>query len=360
VIAGERERIRVELGDERSYDVVIGRGAAAELTAIDARSVVVLYDVAVEALAAQVIGAFGSRVTAVHGLAGGEEVKTLAVAGELFDWLAAAHLDRDAVLIAIGGGTVTDLGGFVAATFLRGIRWCAVPTTLLAAVDAAVGGKTAINLDAGKNLVGVFHHPSLVAIDPAAFATLDPRDIAAGLGESLKTALVADAELFAFFEREMDRALAADPDVLATIVAHCVAAKARVVAGDERERDDSGAGGRAILNFGHTVGHALEKTCGYGALRHGEAIVLGMRAALALSRERGLPPAVAARIDVLVRAIPAPQPLAAPEAIIAATASDKKRKAGKVRFILIRDIADPYIVDDVNEASVRAALTAIA
>jgi 3-dehydroquinate synthase len=360
VIAGERQRIRVELGDERSYDVAIGTGVVDELTAIDARTVVVLYDIAVEALAQRVIAAFGARVALQRGLIGGEDVKTWSVAGELFDWLAGAHIDRDAVLIVIGGGTVTDLGGFLAATYLRGLRWCAVPTTLLAAVDAAVGGKTAINLEAGKNLVGVFHHPSFVAIDPAVFATLDPRDIAAGVGEALKTALVADPELFAFLEGNMSRALAADPAVLATTVAHCVAAKARVVAGDERERDDRGAGGRAILNFGHTVGHALEKTCGYGALRHGEAVVLGMRAALALSRERGLAPALADRIAALVNAIPTPQPAASPDAVIAATASDKKRKAGKVRFILIRDIAQPYIVDDVNEASVRSALKVLA
>lgn len=359
MIAGQRRRVRVELGDERSYDVVIGAGALDELTALDARTVVVLYDVAVEALAQRVIAAFGSRVALARGLAAGEEVKTLAVAGELYDWLAAAHIDRDAVLIVIGGGTVTDLGGFVAATYLRGLVWCAVPTTLLAAVDAAVGGKTAINLAAGKNLVGAFHHPALVAIDPAAFATLDPRDVAAGVGEALKTALVADPELFAFLEREMPRALAADPEVLAVTVAHCVAAKARVVAGDERERDESGAGGRAILNFGHTVGHALEQTCGYGALRHGEAIVLGMRAALALSRARGLPAAQAERIAALVDAIPTPHPDAPLEGIIAATASDKKRKAGKVRFILIRDVAQPYIVDDVDEAALRTALTAI-
>lgn len=360
MIAGHRERIRVELGDERSYDVVIGHGAEDELASIDARTVVVLYDLAVEALAQRVIGAFGDRVAASRGLVGGEDVKTWSVAGELFDWLAAARLDRDAVLIAIGGGTVTDLGGFLAATYLRGLRWCAVPTTLLAAVDAAVGGKTAINLEAGKNLVGVFHHPALVAIDPTAFATLDSRDVAAGVGEALKTALVADPELFTFLEREMPRALAADPDVLATVVAHCVAAKAAVVAGDEFERDDSGAGGRAILNFGHTVGHALEKTCGYGALRHGEAVVLGMRAALALSRERGLPAAVATRIEALVNAIPTPHPQAAHDAVIAATASDKKRKAGRVRFILIRDIADPYIVDDVGDAALRSALNVIA
>jgi 3-dehydroquinate synthase len=360
VIAGERQRVRVDLGDERSYDVAIGPGAVDELAQIDARAVVVLYDVAVEALARRIGAAFGPRVVLERGLIGGEEVKTWSLAGELFDWLAAAHIDRDAVLIVIGGGTVTDLGGFVAATYLRGLRWCAVPTTLLAAVDAAVGGKTAINLGAGKNLVGAFHHPSFVAIEPAAFATLDPRDVAAGVGEALKTALVADPALFVFLEANLDRALAADPEVLATTVAHCVAAKARVVAGDERERDDSGAGGRAILNFGHTVGHALEKTCGYGALRHGEAVVLGMRAALALSRERGLPPALAERIAGIVNAIPTPHPDASHDAIIAATASDKKRKAGKVRFILIRDIAEPYIVDDVNEASVRAALTALA
>jgi len=360
VIAQQRQRIRVELGDARSYDVVIGAGAIDELAAIDARTVVVLYDVAVEALAQQVLTAFGSRVLLVRGVVGGEDVKSWALAGELYDWLADVHVDRDTVLIAIGGGTVTDLGGFVAATYLRGLRWCAVPTTLLAAVDAAVGGKTAINLGAGKNLVGVFHHPALVAIEPAAFATLDPRDVAAGMGEALKTALVADPELFAFLEREMPRALAADPGVLATTVGHCVAAKARVVAGDERETDERGAGGRAILNFGHTVGHALEKTCGYGALRHGEAIVLGMRVALVLSRERGLAPAQTDRIMALVNAIPAPRPDAAPDAIIKATASDKKRKAGKVRFILIRDVADPYIVDDVSEASLRAALTVIA
>jgi 3-dehydroquinate synthase len=358
MIAGRVQRVRVELGDERSYDVAIGAGAIDELAALDVRTVVVLYDVAIEPLAQRVIAAFGDRVALVRGLPGGEGIKTWAVTAEVYDRLAAAHVDRDAMLIAIGGGTVTDLGGFVAATYLRGLRWCAVPTTLLAAVDAAVGGKTGINLAAGKNLVGAFHHPSFVAIDPASFATLDPRDVAAGVGEALKTALVADPELFAILEREMPRALAADPAVLATLVARCVAAKARVVAGDERERDDRG--GRAILNFGHTVGHALERTCGYGTLRHGEAVVLGMRAAVAISRERGLEAELADRIEVLLRAIPTPRPNAAHGAIVAATASDKKRKAGRVRFILLRGIAQPYIADDVGEPLLHAALAAMA
>jgi 3-dehydroquinate synthase len=233
-----------------------------------------------------------------------------------------------------------------------------VPTTLLAAVDASVGGKTGVNIAAGKNLVGAFHHPALVAIDPAAFATLDPRDLAAGLGEALKTALVADPELFALLERDLARALATDPDVLATIVAHCVAAKARVVAGDERERDDTG--GRAVLNFGHTVGHALEKTCGYGTLRHGEAVTLGMRAALVLSRARGLDARLADRIERVIRAIPTPPIAPSYDDVIAATASDKKRKAGRVRFIVIRDLAAPAIVDDVDEAGLRLALAALA
>jgi len=358
MIAGGAARVRVELGDARSYDVAIGGDAVAAVCELPARAIAVLYDRAVEPLAQRTIAALGERVAAVHAVDGGEEIKTLAKAAELCDWLAAAHLDRDAMLLAIGGGTVTDLGGYVAATFLRGIGWCAVPTTLLAAVDASVGGKTGVNIAAGKNLVGAFHHPALVAIDPAAFATLDPRDLAAGLGEALKTALVADPELFALFERDLPRALAADPGVLATIVARCVAAKARVVAGDERERDETG--GRAVLNFGHTFGHALEKTCGYGTLRHGEAVTLGMRAAIALSRERGLDGGLADRIDGLIRAIPTPAVAPDHDDVIAATASDKKRKAGRVRFIVIDGVASPKIVDDVDERSLRAALRAIA
>jgi 3-dehydroquinate synthase len=358
MIAGNAARVRVELGDARSYDVVIGGDVVAAVRDLPARTIAVLYDRKVEALAGRTIAALGERVVVTRALDGGEAIKSLAEAASLYDWLAAAQLDRDALLVAIGGGTVTDLGGYVAATFLRGIAWCAVPTTLLAAVDASVGGKTGVNIAAGKNLVGAFHHPTLVAIDPAAFATLDPRDLAAGLGEALKTALVADPELFAFLERELPRALAADPGTLATIVAQCVAAKARVVAGDERERDDTG--GRAVLNFGHTFGHALEKTCGYGTLRHGEAVTLGMRGAIALSRARGLDAALADRIDRLIRAIPTPPVAPAHDAVIAATASDKKRKAGRVRFIVIRGLAAPAIVDDVDEASLRAALATMA
>jgi 3-dehydroquinate synthase len=358
VIAHDARTVRVELGADRSYDVVIGGDVVGAVAALPARTVAVLYDRNVEALAARTIAALGERVVAVRDVEGGEAVKTLAQAAALYDWLAAAGLDRDALLVAIGGGTVTDLGGYVASTFLRGIRWCAVPTTLLAAVDASVGGKTGVNIAAGKNLVGAFHHPALVAIDPASFATLDPRDLAAGLGEALKTALVADPELFALLERAHDAALAADPATLATVVERCAIAKARVVAGDERERDDTG--GRAILNFGHTFGHALEKTCGYGTLRHGEAVTLGMRAALVLSRERGLDAQLADRIDRLLRAIPTPPIAPSHDDVIAATASDKKRKAGRVRFIVIGGIAAPAIVDDVSEASLRRALAAIA
>jgi len=352
---GAEHRVRVDVGDARSYDVVIGGDAVAAVRALGARTYALVYDRAVAPLARRIREALGERVVVAYELGAGEDIKTVAVAEELWDLLAEARVDRDTVLIAVGGGTVTDLGGFVAATYARGIRWCAIPTTLLAAVDAAVGGKTAINLNAGKNLVGVFHHPAFVAIDPAMFATLDPRDLAAGLAEAVKTGLVADPELFAYLERELPQALAADPDVLAHVVARCVAAKAKIVGEDEYDRTDV----RAVLNFGHTVGHALENTCGYGALRHGEAIALGMRAAVALSRTRGLAPAVADRVDAVVRSVPAPLPEFDEDDVIAATASDKKRKDGKVRFIVLRDIGVPAIVDDVTESDLRRALAAV-
>lgn len=355
MIAGSEHRIRVELGAERSYDISIGTDAAAAVQRVPASSYVVLFDTAVAPLAQRIAAALGERVALTYGLDGGEEIKTVEAATECWNLLAEARVDRDAVLVAIGGGTLTDLGGFVAATYARGIRWCAIPTTLLAAVDAAVGGKTAINLEAGKNLVGVVYHPAFVAIDPAVFGSLDARDLAAGLAEAVKTACVADPPLFDFLEEHLRDALAGEPEALATIVARCVAAKAKIVARDEYDRTDV----RAVLNFGHTVGHALENTCGYGELRHGEAIALGMRVALALSQARGLAPSVAARVEALVRAVPTPQPAFDPEAVIAATSTDKKRKAGKVRFILLRDVGVTSIVDDVGEPELRAALRAL-
>lgn len=356
MIAGE-QRIRVDLGDARSYDVVIGGDTVSAVKGLAARTYAVVFDYAIAPLAEQIINALGDRVVLTYGVESGEDIKSVAVAQELWDLMAEARVDRDAVLVAIGGGTVTDLGGFVAATYARGIKWCAIPTTLLAAVDAAVGGKTAINLDAGKNLVGVIHHPAFVAIDPGVFATLDPRDLAAGLAEAVKTACVSDPELFDYLERELPRALACDAGVLATVVARCVVAKAKIVGLDEHDRTDV----RAVLNFGHTVGHALENTCGYGTLRHGEAIALGMRVALALSRERGLAAPLAARIDALVRAVPTPalDDVDVP-AVIAATASDKKRKEGRVRFILLRGIGEPVIVDDVDELQLHEAMRALA
>jgi 3-dehydroquinate synthase len=356
MIAGSERRIRVELGDARSYDVVIGGDPVAELRALDARSFVVLYDEAVGSLAGRVAAALGERVALTYGFTGGEEIKTIEHAGECWNLLAEARVDRDAVLIAVGGGTLTDLAGFVAATYNRGIRWCALPTTLLAAVDAAVGGKTAINLEAGKNLVGVLYHPSFVTIDPEVFATLDARDLAAGMAEAVKTACVADPELFAYLEEHIAQALGSDPSPLAAIVASCVRAKARIVGLDEHDRTDL----RAVLNFGHTVGHALENLAGYGELRHGEAVALGMLPALALSRHRGLGAEPATRIERLIRALPLPAIAFDVDAAIAAAGSDKKRRAGKLRFVLLHDIGRPYVADDVTEAELRDALTALA
>jgi 3-dehydroquinate synthase len=354
-MTNSEQRVRVDLGDDRSYDVAIGGDVVAAVQSLGARTYVLLWDRAVAHLANRLREALGNRVVLAYEVGAGEEIKTISMAVELWDLLAEARVDRDAVIVAVGGGTLTDLAGFVAATYARGIRWCAIPTTLLAAVDAAVGGKTAINLNAGKNLVGSLHHPSFVAIDPGMFASLDNRDLAAGVAEAVKTGLVADPELFEYLERELQRALNADPDVLAHVVARCVAAKAKIVGEDEFDRTDV----RAVLNFGHTIGHALENTCGYGALRHGEAVALGMRAAVAISRTRGLDTEVADRIDRVVRALPAPLPDVDEDEVIEATASDKKRKDGRVRFIVVRDIGIPGIVDDVSEPELRTALSAI-
>ena len=356
MISSGTRSVRVDLGDERSYDVVIGADVIAPIAAMKTSAFVVIYDENVTPLGKRAIAELGERVAISRAMVAGEDIKSLAVAGELYDWLAEARIDRDAVIVAIGGGTLTDLCGFVAATFGRGMRWVAIPTTLLAAVDAAVGGKTAVNIPAGKNLVGAIHHPALVAIDPASFATLDPRDLAAGLAETVKTAIIGDAELFELLEREMPRALAADPEILAVAVAHCVETKARIVVGDEHDLKDI----RAVLNFGHTIGHALEKTCGYGTLRHGEAIALGMRPVLALSRERGLAPAMADRMDALVRMVPTPPTTIDADAVLRATGSDKKRRAGRVRYILVSDLAATYIIDDASDASLRTALQTIA
>ena len=355
------QTLRVETPSAK-YDVVAGSGLIdtlapriQHLAGRLPRRVFVLTSGPIWALWGETFLASFSEEPIILFLEPGEKHKSLASVEKLLREMARAGGDRGSLLVAFGGGIVGDVGGFLAAIYMRGIPYIQVPTTFLSQVDSSVGGKTGVNLPEGKNLVGSFNHPLAVFADIAVLGTLPSRELRAGLMESVKAGIIRDRSLVRFMEENVNQILGRDPKALEKVIVASIRMKAGVVHRDEREN-----GLRMILNLGHTVGHALEKTCGYGALRHGEAVVLGMRAALALSRERGLPGPVADRIAAAVGAIPTPHPAAEPDAVIAATASDKKRKAGRVRFILIRDIADPYIVDDVNEASVRSALAAIA
>lgn len=333
----------VKLGD-RSYDIVIGPGLLAQLGEMT-RSVAVGKRVLLvsDETVAPLYGAAASKALAASGYSVATAVVPPGEASKSGDWLfrlfdlaVEAGLDRHAVVVALGGGVVGDLAGFMAATYLRGIRLVQAPTTLLAMVDSAVGGKTGINLPQGKNLVGSFHQPELVVCDTDLLKSLPRREFAAGLAEVIKHGIIRDADLFAFLEKRLDDILAGDSTAVAHIVARSCAIKAEVVGQDERE-----SALRAILNFGHTVGHAIENVAGYGAYLHGEAIGAGMVFAARVSaRVKGLPEADVERIVALVRR--AGLPVAAPELPWAdlrkAIDVDKKASGGKPRFVLAERI----------------------
>jgi 3-dehydroquinate synthetase len=269
---------------------------------------------------------------AVHRLevAEGEAAKSLAEAGRLWSAMLGAGGKRDSRLLAFGGGSVGDLGGFVAGAFLRGIGCAQLPTTLLAQVDAAIGGKTAIDLPEAKNSVGLFHHPDLVVAEPAWLRTLPPRELRAGLVEAVKVAFALDAALFARIEAALPALLAAEPAALAAVTAAAATLKVGVVEADPEE-----AGVRAVLNFGHSLGHALETAAGYRGLLHGEAVAWGMRFALRLAVPRGLAPEDAARLDrVLAAVVPAALPPVEPVELLTLLGRDKKAREGGLGWVL--------------------------
>jgi len=267
----------------------------------------------------------------------GESHKDTASLGLIYDALVEHRFDRSAALIALGGGVVGDITGFAAATFLRGIGYVQVPTTLLAQVDASVGGKTAVNHHLGKNLIGAFHQPRLVVIDMKTLRTLPEREFAAGMAEVIKHGIIQDARYFGFLEEEMDSLMRLDAAAVETAVAGSCRIKAAVVEQDEREDDR-----RAILNFGHTIGHALESFTGYERFLHGEAVAIGMIQAAALSAGQGLLSAAElGRIEALVRRAGLPWRIPediALEDLIAGMALDKKSHAGKIKFVLCEGI----------------------
>jgi 3-dehydroquinate synthase len=296
----------------------------------------------------------------------GEETKSVAPLRELYDQALDWGLDRRTPVVALGGGVIGDLAGFAAATLLRGLPLVHVPTSLVAQVDASLGGKTGINHPRGKNLIGAFWQPRLVAADPHTLATLPEREWRGGLAEVVKHALIEgagttgeeseDGSLRAFLDTHRDAITGRRPEAVAAMIPKAARVKARIVEADERE-----AGLRAVLNFGHTFGHAVERAAGYGAVTHGEAVALGMRAALVLSRRRaGLPRNDVERAWRLTQMVAVPPEATRPSLaeLRAAMQSDKKNVGDTVRFVLLRGLGDPEIVGGLSDDDLSAAWSA--
>jgi 3-dehydroquinate synthase len=361
----DAQLLRVDLG-ARAYDIHVGRGLLERAGALCApllaeRRVFVVTDATVARLhAARLESGFAAAGVATHRieLPPGEATKNWDELGRLLDRLLDLRPERRSLVVALGGGVVGDIAGLASSLLLRGIDFVQAPTTLLAQVDSAVGGKTAVDARQGKNLVGAFHQPRLVLCDLDALATLPGRELLAGYAEVAKYGLLGDAGFFAWCEENAARLLAGDPAAQAHAVAESCRAKARIVGADERE-----AGQRALLNLGHTFAHAFETAAGYGdALLHGEAVGLGMCLAFDLSVALGLcPPADAARVRRHAAAVGLPtRPPQGDwdvDRLVALMAQDKKARGG-LTFILARRIGDAFVAHDVPADAVRRILAA--
>ena len=345
----------------RPYSVLIGAGVLGQADALLAAAD--LRVPAVVVTSTPIWQLHGDRLRAVAGADGatvmpdGERAKTLRTVAGLYDAFASRGVDRGATIVAFGGGVVGDVAGFAAATYLRGVAYVQAPTTLLAQVDSAIGGKVGVNLPAGKNLAGAFHPPALVLADPDVLGTLPRREFRAGMYEVVKYGAIASRNLFERVSRSLPELMSRKPAALEPVVAECCRIKAEVVGRDEYER-----GPRRILNFGHTVGHALEAVTKYRRFRHGEAVGYGMLAAAHLSATRGLMPSEdhAWLLEVIRRLGPLPGvgDLKIGD-VIDATTRDKKRVAGTLHFVLSAGIGRTEIVQDVTPPELTAALTAI-
>jgi 3-dehydroquinate synthase len=293
-----------------------------------------------------------------YALPPGERYKTLASIQKIYDAALENRLERSSTVVALGGGVVGDMAGFAAATWLRGVNFVQVPTSLLAMVDAAIGGKTGVNHPQGKNLIGAFHQPRLVLIDPQVLSTLPPREFRAGMAEVIKYGVIRDAELFAQLEaaQRLDQQRYVSEELLQSILTRSCQAKADVVSQDEKE-----AGLRAILNYGHTIGHVVESLTGYRVVNHGEAVAIGMIAAGQIAVELGLwEQAASDRQRVLIEKTGLPTQLPAGldiEASLTALQTDKKVKAGQVRFVLPTEIGTVEVTDQVPAEVIRQVLT---
>jgi 3-dehydroquinate synthase len=346
-------QVTVGLG-ARSYPIWIGHGQLAQLhAALDAvgfpRRVGIVTNPTVGSLYGDAVTAAlraGGRQVSVIQVPDGEQYKTLATLEQLYDTLIEWRFDRYCGLLALGGGVIGDLTGFAAATFLRGIPFAQVPTTLLAQVDSSVGGKTGVNHPQGKNLIGAFYQPRHVHIDVAVLASLPEREYAAGLAEVVKYGMIRDAAFFAWLEQEQAALAARDPAALVTAVMTSCQIKADVVESDENE-----LGLRAILNFGHTFGHAVETLSGYGVIRHGEAVAIGMVMAARTAVKLGLAtPAEVDRLSALLKAfaLPVAPPAFTAAEYLAVMRLDKKVRDGSVRLVINHGIgaAELHQVED--------------
>jgi 3-dehydroquinate synthase len=352
------ERLRIALG-ERSYPILIGPGLLGDARVLDeairARDVlVVTNDVVAPLYLEGLVGALGGRRVAPLVLPDGERHKTFDTVARVLDALVEHRMNRDACVAALGGGVVGDLAGFAAACYQRGVDYVQLPTTLLAQVDSSVGGKTGVNHPGGKNLIGAFHQPRAVVSDTATLATLPPRELRAGLAEVIKYGLVADPAFLAWLEERLDALLALEPAALAHAIRRCCEIKAEIVAEDEREH-----GRRALLNLGHTFGHAIEAAAGYGEWLHGEAVGAGMLMAADLSRRLGwLEEADVGRVrTLLVRAgLPLVAPPIGAARALALMGMDKKVLAGRIRLVLLQRLGEGVVSGDYPADALRATL----
>ncbi len=352
--------LEVDLG-ERGYPIHIGDGLLGrkELLRDKVRGsqvAVITNDVVGPLYLSRLEDALAGLDVDVYTLPDGEQHKNLESYGAIMDFLMERRHNRSTTLVALGGGVVGDITGFVAATFQRGVAFVQVPTTLLAQVDSSVGGKTAINHPRGKNMIGAFYQPRCVIADTTVLNSLGEREFRAGLAEVLKYGVIADAEFFGWLESNANALLGREPEALAQAVRRSCEIKAAVVAEDEME-----AGVRAILNYGHTFGHAIETLTGYGEVLHGEAVATGMVMAADLSVRQGwLAGAEGKRIKAAVEAcgLPVVAPPVDPDDMLGVMSIDKKVVNGRMRLVLARAIGTVTVTEDVDARSLRATLAA--
>lgn len=350
---------RVTVATDPPYDVVIGRDAIGEVGPLlnGVGQVAVVSNPAVDGLATRVaewVGSFGPSVMRVE-VPDGEAAKDLRVVNHVWAALGQAAFSRTDLVIGVGGGAVTDVAGFAAATWLRGVPVAYVPTTLLGMVDAAIGGKTAINTAAGKNLVGAFHQPEIVVVDPAALGTLDQADYTAGLAEIVKAGFIADPVILDLVESDVAAVLGRDERLVTELVCRAIRVKADVVGADPRE-----AGRRLFLNYGHTLAHAIEHDAGYGAWRHGDAVAVGLVYAAAVGRRRrfgALDDATADRHRTILESLGLPTRYEADAwpRLRAAMRSDKKNRGDRLRFVVLDALGQPSVLDSPNESLLESA-----